>query len=682
MTLSLQLFGGASLEDDGGGVTGPAVQRHRIALLALLAVSPSGAMTRDKLMALLWPERDDEHARKLLNQSVYVLRRVLGQRAIVSAGEELRLDTAVVRCDVVDFKEALAAGDLERAVELYAGPFLDGFHLSDTPEFERWLDGERAQLAACYAEALEELAEAAAGRGDVQGAVAWWQARAAHDPFDSRVALRLVRALGSAGNPAGALRHAAVHERLLREELGIEMPPEIADLVERLRREPSAGEPAKVREVDRPAAGGSTFDEVREPAEVEARPRQDLPDARGTSPEAGEGKRFPRSAIRYGFAALLLLVAIVAAIRWESESRGSAAAAADGPEIAVDEIARAVARELERRQRGDTAVRRPEHRTRSIAAYELYLRGSDPAMLRSDTAARRALEHYRRAIALDSSYAAAWAGLARLSLRVGSAELRGVGRPEVYAQAEEAALRAVALDDSLAEAHAALGLVRMAEFDLPSAENRLERAIDLDPDASLFRQWLAGVYLWTGRPGEALAQAERALELDPLSPAAHAEVARALAANDRCDEAFERLGELAGLEPPLLRVPTIVANCHVRSRRWADALATLRAAPGAGDPLREAQLGFVLAASGRLDEAGVVRDTLLARLQRGESGAFPVAVVSAGLGDLDAAFGWLDRSLEDGSLLGSPPHFTVAATVLERLRPDPRFERLSERLGL
>jgi DNA-binding SARP family transcriptional activator len=129
----LRLFGGGSLEAADEVRTGPAVQRHRIALLAVLAMHRSRAVPREKLNALLWPERGTEHVRRLLNQSVYVLRRVLGDGAILSVGDALRLQPNVVRCDVIEFEEAVAAGQLESAAEIYNGPFLDGFFLDGGP---------------------------------------------------------------------------------------------------------------------------------------------------------------------------------------------------------------------------------------------------------------------------------------------------------------------------------------------------------------------------------------------------------------------------------------------------------------------------------------------------------------------------------------------------------------------
>jgi DNA-binding SARP family transcriptional activator len=214
------------------------VQRHRLALLTLLALAPGRCSTRDRLMALLWPESDAERARQLLNQAVYQLRKALGEDAVLSAGDELRLNVDVVEADAASFDEAVARGDPAGAAAMYQGPLLDGFFLNDAPEFERWVDRERERLAGSYANALEALADAALARRDFPAAAQWWQARAAHDPYDSRVALRLMQALDAGGNRAGALQLATTHTRLLADEFGIVPPPEVAALVERLRQTP------------------------------------------------------------------------------------------------------------------------------------------------------------------------------------------------------------------------------------------------------------------------------------------------------------------------------------------------------------------------------------------------------------------------------------------------------------
>jgi TolB-like protein/DNA-binding SARP family transcriptional activator/Flp pilus assembly protein TadD len=263
--IRVRLFGVPAIEQDGSLLTGRATQRHRLALLALLALSPGNRLSRDRLIATLWPESDQERGRNLLKVATYVLRSTLGDDALISAGDELRLSTDLIAIDVAEFEDALQRSDHARAIEAYQGPLLDGFFLNDAPEFEHWVDGERARLAARFATALEAAADAAAAAGDAATALRWWKARAAHDPYDTRVALRLMHAYEASGNRAGALQHAAIHARLLQEEFGMDAAPEVAALAERLRQEPVAvaarpphSEPAAIQLVEQAGAAGPT----------------------------------------------------------------------------------------------------------------------------------------------------------------------------------------------------------------------------------------------------------------------------------------------------------------------------------------------------------------------------------------------------------------------------------------
>src|SRR5688572_31069411 len=131
---TLRLLGGLSLGSDAGAVVGRAAQKRRLALLSLLATAPSRVLSRDKLIGVLWPESDTEQARHLLSVALYELRKALGEDAVQSRGDDVALPAERVRTDVEAFDQALAEGDLARAVEAYTGPFLDGFFLSDAPE--------------------------------------------------------------------------------------------------------------------------------------------------------------------------------------------------------------------------------------------------------------------------------------------------------------------------------------------------------------------------------------------------------------------------------------------------------------------------------------------------------------------------------------------------------------------
>src|SRR5690348_4809149 len=138
--ITVQLLGGTCLRSGDTPLAGPPAQRHRVALLTLIVAAWPQPLTRDRAMALLWPERDVANARRLLNLAVHVLRSALGDDAIVSTGDGLLLDPARMRCDLHELRVAIAANAPERIVAQYTGVLLDGFHLGDSAEFSFWLD--------------------------------------------------------------------------------------------------------------------------------------------------------------------------------------------------------------------------------------------------------------------------------------------------------------------------------------------------------------------------------------------------------------------------------------------------------------------------------------------------------------------------------------------------------------
>lgn len=247
--LRLRFLGGAWIEDDAGPLTGPPAQRHRLALLALSAEAHPRRVARSRLVGLLWPGRETGAARNLLNQSVHQIRRALGRGVLRSVGDDLRLDRTELPCDLLDFRDAIDAGDLEGAVEAYAGPFLDGFRLPGGAELERWAARQRTRLAEEQGRALEALARREEERGRPGAAVGLWRRRMALDPHADRVVLGLMGALVEAGDRAAAIREGEAHATRLREELDAAPDPDIEALVESLRRSPGergpGGSPAR-----------------------------------------------------------------------------------------------------------------------------------------------------------------------------------------------------------------------------------------------------------------------------------------------------------------------------------------------------------------------------------------------------------------------------------------------------
>jgi TolB-like protein len=244
--LRLKTLGGATVERAGTALGEVAAQRKSLALLALLAPAGDRGLSRDKIVAYLWPEADPERARHRLTQLLYTLRRYLDTDSLFLGGNDLRLNPALIGSDVQEFSAARRAGELERAAALYGGPFLDGFFLSGAAEFERWVENERTGLANQYSETVEALAADAAARGESRRAAEWWRRLAEEDPLSSRVTLHLMSALAAAGSRAAALEQARDYETVIRNELGAAPSPAVVALAAQLRQRPS--EPSVTRE--------------------------------------------------------------------------------------------------------------------------------------------------------------------------------------------------------------------------------------------------------------------------------------------------------------------------------------------------------------------------------------------------------------------------------------------------
>lgn len=228
--LRLRTLGGLWIERAGAA---PPLGPRRLALLALVAATGRRGISRERAVGILWPDAGEEQARHALSQTLYSLKRDTGQEWIVPA-PDLRLDPAVTS-DIGDLQEALATGDHQAAADLYAGPFLDGFYLPGAPEFERWVEEERARLHSVVLGAVEQAAAAAETRGDGDATLRLWSRLTDLDPLSARHAAGRMRALARAGDRASALAHARRHEATVRRELDAEVDPAIRDLERALR---------------------------------------------------------------------------------------------------------------------------------------------------------------------------------------------------------------------------------------------------------------------------------------------------------------------------------------------------------------------------------------------------------------------------------------------------------------
>ncbi len=213
-------------------------QSKVVALLAYLALSPPGRhQRRDRLVGLLWPELDQSHARAALRKSVHLVRGALGANALLTRGdEELALTPGSLWCDAVELQATSDTGRLGRAVDLYRGDLMPGFHLSECADFDAWLEDQRAAALECVVAAAWALAQTLEADSHLTDAarMARYAVRLAWN--DERVLRRSLVMLDRLGDRAGALRLFDRFARRLRAELQAEPSAETMALVATIRR--------------------------------------------------------------------------------------------------------------------------------------------------------------------------------------------------------------------------------------------------------------------------------------------------------------------------------------------------------------------------------------------------------------------------------------------------------------
>lgn len=780
--LRIRTFGSCCVERDGVRLDGLSGQRKVLALLALLAAAGERGVSRDTVVAHLWPESDEERARTSLKQLVHSLRAQLRAPDLVSSTAELRLNPERIASDVSDFRTARGRGDHASAVALYAGPFLDGFYLKDADGFERWAATERGALAHDAARSLETLAEQATAAGELRAAAEWWRKLAHAEPLSARAATGLMRALDAVGDRTAALQYARVHELVVREEVGGPPDPSVTALVDHLQRgaaplPPRIEPPAAV-----PSGGQSSAATDRllaTPSASGARPGADWPRWRNgilvvTSALvlAGLGARarweqdrsvraMAASALLPGgsaanspsvavlpfvntsgdpadepfsdgltdevIGALSQLPALKVAgrtsayalkgrglgVRAIAETLGVAtvlegSVRRSGPRLKVsaqlvnagdnavlwagtydrelreifalqEEIAQAIVSALRVRLEGPVATALVRQATADPAAYELYLRGRYIMNTRvGREGVLAAVRLFEQAVARDSTFARAWAGLSDAHARLA---VFGYGRPRVeIAQARDFAGRALALDSSLADAHVSLAhILFVYDFDWKAAEREFRRATALDPGYSFGRMAFSMCLMAQARFDEAAAQLDTAHAADPLAAAVSNLQGRVYVSARKPDLAIPKLREALELNSQLDLAYEQLGHAYLQKGMREEAIVALRRAAALSGPRDSAQLAYAYAISGRRTEALRIVRALLDSSGRRYLPPYHIAMAYAGLGQRDEAFRWLDRAYsERGSFMGG----VNVEPGFESLHADPRWVRLIRRMGL
>lgn len=343
-----------------------------------------------------------------------------------------------------------------------------------------------------------------------------------------------------------------------------------------------------------------------------------------------------------------------------------------------EEIVRAVVYQLRLKLSGDQQQQLAKRYTENTTAYRLYLQGRFHYLQYNIAGEEKALEYFQQAVAADSNYALAYTGIADVY-----AELSGqhLAPGEAMPKAREAALKALALDDTLAEARHSMAMIKWwADWDWPGAEREFQRALDLSPNAAWTHMYYAEFLTRLKRFDEALVTAQRGYDLDPLSAPVNEVLSRTLFYLGRCGQAVEQMRKSLQLNPNYALSREIIARCFARQGQYEQAIAEMRQVVAINQHDRQrAVMGAFYAIAGRRDEALEELAELKRRARRRRVSPVYLARVYAGLGDKKRALDMLYQGYAERSdnllVIGIDPHF-------DGLRSEPRFVELMRRVGL
>jgi TolB-like protein/DNA-binding SARP family transcriptional activator/Tfp pilus assembly protein PilF len=745
--LSCRLFGSPTLEDASGArMESLLAQPKRFAVLAYLLVEARRApVSRDKVAAIFWPELDQSRARQALRQSLHVIRGELGEEAITGVGAELVvLNQALVGSDIARFDDAMASGNEAGALDAYRGHLLDGFFVSDAPEFDQWLSGARLRYRAQAVAAAKHLAEHAEAAGHADEAALRLQQQLALSNIDEKPLRRLMVLLRKQGNAAAAIAAYDAYAERMHRELEVEPSSETAALAQEIRAEVTAsGAPA--------ARAPSSYDS----AQFGPRPRRrggliaigilglavltvfasqrgragaapDGPPSVAVLPfldlSAGKDQQFLTDGLTEELITALSKVrglkvtARTSSFRYRDAREDiprigrelgvsavlEGSVRRDGDRIRVtaqlidaatgfhiwadnfdrkvgelfaleDEIADAITRGLRVQLVGPAPAARPERPTVTAAAHESYLKGRFFWNQRDADGTRAAIDLFRQAIAIDSTYAAAWAGLA--SAYQLAPNFNALPPDSAFPLALGAVERAIALDPGSADAYAALGFINFQwKRDWPAAERALRRSLELAPGYASAWQWLGLYHVGMHQIDSAIASVRRARELDPVSISINCAMGDAFLYAKQLDSAGAAYATATALDPDFDRA--LVGRAEIASLKGDHANAIRfaeRAISRRANPRYVGFLGFIYGNAGRGVEARRALDSVRAVSRK--TYVPPSAFVMAHLGmkHRDSVITWAARAIPEHDAWAIQFH---GFPELQSYLREPRLARL------
>jgi len=654
--IHFQALGPVSVTLSDGMATALLTQPRRLAVLAYLVLArPRGLHSRDTLVALLWPEADQASGRHALRNALHGIRHAFGEVVITAGDEQVGLNRDRISCDVLALEADLGAGRLAEALTRYTGELLQGFHVAEAPEFERWLDTERSRLRDSIFRAAVACAERCRTRGDLDGALFAARHASALAPDDEVSLRRLIEIQSAAGDRAGALRDFDRFAQRAKDDYGVEPGAETLQLVRALRAPAGATRPGH-RVTAHPAAMTSLA--AAQETTMTSGAVADV--VRASMPEDTRGRR-PRL-VAGAAAVLALTVLLIIGLRSWPSAHASGTRSLAGSTL---------------RPPSGPASRLPDRYLADTALLRRYLVAETDLELASPTAGRKSFQHLVDEAPL---YAPAWAGL---SFALFESAFDEIPPSDVMPRAVAAANRALALDSTLVEGQSTLIANAMfGRWDLADAKRRLDVALAHYPNDPELNNLLATWHRWRGEVDVAVRLKRQALAIEPLSPRFANQVGWSLYLAHRCGEAAEVFSRIAED-----RRAQVYAN-------WTQffALKCLGKMDEAAVALRESLLGTGDTALAKLLDPPLPparRDSALhavfrARLDRHFAERsrrwLPSAdamVQYAEMGNRDSTLVWLDSMYVERAMI---LHVVPFDPMMDFLRDDPRFEAFLRRL--
>jgi TolB-like protein/DNA-binding winged helix-turn-helix (wHTH) protein/Flp pilus assembly protein TadD len=314
------------------------------------------------------------------------------------------------------------------------------------------------------------------------------------------------------------------------------------------------------------------------------------------------------------------------------------------------------------------------------AAHEDYLRGRYYWNKRTREALNRSIEYFELAIKEDPQYAPAYAGLAD---SYNLLAFSGALAPKVaYPEATRAAMKALQLDDTLADAHTSLADIRSVyEWKWSEAEKEYRRAIELNTSYAIAHQWYASYLVAMGRTAESISEAKQALELDPLSLMINSNLGWSYYLAGRDDEAIEHYRVVIEMDPNFGPAHLNLGRAYEQKEMFAPAILEIQKAISLSNetPSALAALGYAYGVAGQMKEATETADRLKTMSQKGYVPPYDLAVIYAGLGNKDEALRWLQQAYQERS--GELLYIKVDPRLVS-LRADRKFLALTREMGL